>query len=197
MNKHLDAGPVFKEHYATLKTISLDDSRKERNYMLPSEMVAVNFDAVKNAYIKEMSLTEAPSSSDALLEPIDGEYCFIEFKNGHVNGKEAYGIRKKIYDSLLIFNDIMNVTVSFCRENMDFILVYNEQRNSDIREDEVVESCESSPSGIVISNYFSKKAKQPFIRFGLEKFKTIYFRNVFTYTPNEFEKEYLTRSENV
>lgn len=39
------------------------------------------------------------------------------------------GKDNKIYDSLLIFNDIVHQNISFYRENLYFILVYNESKN--------------------------------------------------------------------
>lgn len=36
------------------------------------------------------------------------------------------------------------------------------------------------------------KAKKRFVRFDLEKYQKIYFHEVFTYTEDEFEKEFLS-----
>lgn len=93
----------------------------------------------------------------------------------------------KIYDSLLIFNDIVGENISFCRKNLYFILVYNEGKNS----------CESDRVGqqdsskAIISKYVHNKAKKKFVRFGLDRFEKIYFKEVFTYTEYEFEKIFL------
>lgn len=100
---------------------------------------------------------------------------FIEFKNGKMSNKEGFMVQKKIYDSLLIFNDLVEQNISFCREYVNFILVYNESKNS---KDE-------------ITNHFFKKAKQHRVRFNLKKFEKLYFKNVFTYTENEFQQEFL------
>lgn len=90
---------------------------------------------------------------------------------------------------ILIFNDIVQKNISFCRENLYFILVYNEEKNS-CGKNEVKQQ---DSSKIVISKYIHKKAKKKFIRFGLAKFEKIYFKEVFTYTEKEFEDNFLSK----
>ena len=57
------------------------------------------------------------------------------------------------------------------RKTDEFILVYNEEK-----------------SKYVIAKYFTKKAGNEFIRFGLERYDGLYFKSVHTYTEKEFEK---------
>jgi hypothetical protein len=66
--------------------------------------------------------------------------------------------------------------ISFTRKNLDYILVYNEKKNS--------------KSEIVA--HIAKKAKTEQIKYGLERFKKYFFKEVHTYTEKEFE-EYLTK----
>ena len=40
-----------------------------------------------------------------------------------------FAVRKKIYDSIIILTDIMNIGVSQLKNNMEYILVYNEEIN--------------------------------------------------------------------
>jgi hypothetical protein len=76
--------------------------------MTDSLLEVVNFDAVKDHYITSLKLSTVPKSKDALLVKSDRKSIFIEFKNGCVNKKEEFDIRKKIYDSLLLLTDIIN-----------------------------------------------------------------------------------------
>lgn len=43
-----------------------------------------------------------------------------------------------------------------------------------------------------IGKYFSAKAKKKYVRFDLERFKHIYFQDVFTYTETEFEDNFIS-----
>ena len=191
MQKKLDEILIFKENRSTFKETSLDDGGKENQYMVDSEIEVINFDRVKSAYIKGMRLQDTPLSSDALYERQPGEYFLVEFKNGRLNKTDIYSVQKKIYDSLLIFNDIMDTNISFCREHVDFILVYNESKNPKST-DEAGNSLDApTPSRVAIGQHLSKKANSHFIRFGLKQFKTIYFHDIFTYSVQEFEEEFL------
>lgn len=68
----------------------------------------------------------------------DKDGCFfIEFKNGKITDGVNYEINKKIYDSLFILFDLKYMdsngsivdTISYTRENMTYILVYNEEND--------------------------------------------------------------------
>lgn len=182
--------PIFKDNMTTFKETSYDKDGKEPRYMTNSEIQVINFDKVKNWYIKDMFLSSTPCSNDALYIGKDNKIFFVEFKNGALekNKKMIFNVYNKIYDSLLIFNDIVHQNISFCRENLYFILVYNESKNS-------YEECETkqedSPKAM-ISKLIHNKAKKKFVRFGLDKFEKIYFKEVFTYTEREFENLFLT-----
>lgn len=185
----MDKIQMFKENMSTFKATSLDDNGVAKEYMTQSEIEVVDFDEVKNSYIRKLGLRleNPPCSSDALYECEPGKFYFVEFKNGRLHQNDIYSIQKKIYDSLLIFNDIMNTNISFCRENVGFILVYNESKNPD----QNLKAEAPSPSRDKIGKYFSKKAGTSFIRFGLGQFKKIYFHDIYTYTTKEFEREFL------
>lgn len=95
-------------------------------YMTDSQYKVLDFDKIKKMYANKYKLTKHPASADALFQDQTGSFIFVEFKNGEINLKN---INKKIYDSTAIFTDITNTTISFTRENMDFILVYDESKN--------------------------------------------------------------------
>lgn len=186
--------PIFKDNMTSFKETSHDKDSKVPGYMTNSEIRVINFDKVKDCYIKEMFLSNTPCSNDALYIGKDNKLFFVEFKNGALgkNKKMIFNVYNKIYDSLLIFNDIVHQNISFCRENLYFILVYNESKN-------LYEECgakhEDSPKAM-ISKFIHNKAKKKFVRFGLEKFEKIYFKEVFTYTESEFENVFLTQISN-
>ena len=178
---------IFRDNLSTLKQTSLDDNGDCKESMISSDTEVVDFDGVKNDYIKDMKLTKTPSSSDALYEDQRGQFYFIEFKNGRIDNRVAFSIRKKMYDSLLIFHDLTKTDISFSRKHMNFILVYNENKNPRSREAFAEAEDGPTPSRVAIGNYISKKAKTHFIRFDLEQFKTIYFQDIFTFSKVEFE----------
>lgn len=183
--------PIFKKNMSTFKETSYDKDGEEPGYMTDSQIQVINFDKVKDGYIKNLALSNTPCSNDALYFGKDNKIFFVEFKNGVLDERPRrnFNICKKIYDSLLIFNDIVNKNISFCRENLYFILVYNESKNR--REACRTEQEESSKA--IISKKIHKKAKKKFVRFGLDRFEKLYFKEVFTYTESEFEDAFLSQ----
>lgn len=178
---------IFKNNLSTFKETSYDKDGKIPGYMTDSEIQVVNFDNVKGNYIKGMNLSNTPCSNDALYIGKDKKIYFVEFKNGKMMNPVVYNVHYKIYDSLLMFNDIVNENISFCRQNMYFILVYNEERNS------FGGKKQEDSSKAIISKFVHKKAHKKFVRFGLERFEKMYFKEVFTYTESEFEEEFLSK----
>lgn len=180
---------IFKESISTLKDTSLDGDKKDKKYMTESTIKVVNFDTVKKKYVREKHLPHMPCSSDALCVTDNGNWNFVEFKNGSLDQSKIYEIYYKIYDSLLIFGELMDQSVGFCRDHVNFVLVYNESKNSEDGE----KGEQVTPSRVTIGDYFSRKAGKKFIRFGLERFEHLYFREVFTYTEKQFEQEFLQK----
>lgn len=172
---------VFNSRKSTLKNLSKDDSNlNDVVYMTESSLEAIDFDKVKTAYINCLGLSEEKAKSfDALAFMGDGG-VFIEFKNGNMKN-EKQSVKIKIRDSLLIFCDIVKCHISDTRENFSFILVYNKEKNSNSHD---------STSRTAISNHLMNQANMEIVRFGLEKFQDLYFKEVHTYNEEEFE-EYL------
>lgn len=94
----------------------------------------INFDDVKKDYIENLSLSETPKSNDALFLSKDNKLIFVEFKNGFMDKPKKFAVRKKIYDSIIILTDILNTGVSNLKDEMEYILVYNESVNSNEKE---------------------------------------------------------------
>lgn len=182
------------KYKSTLKETSRDDSKTGRNdikYMTESEEEVINYDAVKNHYIEGMGLSVAPKSVDALFI-VDGESSYIiEFKNGVIDNAECYSIQKKVYDSLLILLDRIGKNISFSREHIHFILVYNEdvEHMSKFFDEDKFEKRKKK------FNYYRDKivkrskllADDNYTQFGLRYFKKMYFKTVNTFTKKEFD----------
>ena len=161
--------------------------------MTNSMLDAVNFDAVKNKYIEQLTkqgikISDTPKSNDAFFVSGDGYMYFIEFKNGKIDNGE---VRTKIFDSLLILTDIIEAGISYTRQNLNYILVYNETKNHTKPKGEELQY---SPSRTKFAEHLiEKKAKKKFIRFNLEKFEKLYFKNVFTVTSEKFESDFVKK----
>ena len=184
---------------ATFKDTSYDPTHKE--YMTESPVIAVNFDQAKNDYVEDLRLPESPKSCDALYFHHNGTYYLVEFKNGGIDNLKCYEIKMKILDSLLILLDQMNKTVSFSRENLSYILVYNEDcphtsrmynQVGSSRVSAIPQLGSTSPGQVDISKIISNKAGEHFIRFGLKRYESIYFKAVYTYTKKEFQDHFIS-----
>lgn len=165
-------------------------SKDKRNgvYMTNSTISVINFDAVKDKYTSNLSLTKHPKSIDAMVIKSESKATLIEFKNGVITDREAYGIRRKVYDSILIFTDITDATIKETRDNIDYILVYNSDKNSDPKT-KYPESKNRDDIGKILLGYGRKKL----IKFGLEMFEGYCFKEVCTYNQEEFEQEFVNK----
>lgn len=177
---------IFNRNLSDLKTTSIDTSKTPAVYMTDSTLSAINFDEVKNEYVKPLGLSEVPKSNDALFATNDGTIIFVEFKGGVMSENKKFGVRKKIYDSVLIFCDIVSEKISTLRNCAEYILVYNEDVNSAIESPEQPKVQQSSSYDNIVQS-ISGLAKTEHVRFGVNIFKNYCFKNVHTYTKAEFK----------
>jgi ribosomal protein S17E len=154
-------------------------------YMTLCKKTVVNVDKFIYDFVKNMSLTSIPKSCDALYMTPENEYFMIEFKNGKIEAKINYEINVKILESLLMLSEKFTETIAFTRNNMNFILVYNE--NIEHGQEQYDNTRVSQ-----VSVHVFKRAHISIIRFGLHRFKKLYFKNVFTYTKSEFQSEFVS-----
>ena len=171
---------LFEKHHATLKKTSLDDSTAEKIYMSESGQDVVDFDAVKKDYKERFCCNASDARScDALL--IENEkFALIEFKNGKItDSKEKEKIRSKIGESLLIFNDLVEKNLSFDRNNVHFVLVYNKQKNEKFEIDR--KSSLNKFNGIL-----ANKAADSYLLEGFKHYQFM-FKNVRTVNEEEFK----------
>lgn len=172
---------IFSHSESTLRELSKDTSGIEVVYMTKSLHSAINFDKVKTEYTNLLGLSEECASSVDALMYNGKDAIFIEFKNGNMKN-ERQKVKTKVRDSLLILCDIMKWDISYTRKNISFILVYNETKNSNVHN-----------FRNVISDHIMQQANTEKIRFGLDGFQTLYFKEVHTYNEEEFEA-YLERN---
>jgi len=192
MEIQFDKIDIFRKNLSSFKETSKDTDSGCVEYMTQSDIEVINFDGVKNEYVKDLHLTYTPCSNDALYITA-GEIYFVEFKNGIMKKDKIFNVYNKIYDSLLIFNDIIGANISFCRKNVNFVLVYNECKNPCPKDDiskSIPQGQDSSKARI--GKYFTAKANKSYTRFDLGRFEKLYFKKVFTFTESEFENFFLS-----
>lgn len=182
--------PILKNNMSTLRETSIDYHDKEHiSYMTSSSRSAVNFDGVKSEYVKHLSLSENPKSNDALFMSNRNDLVFVEFKNGFMDSEKKFAVRKKIYDSVIILTDILNMGISNLKDHMQYILVYNENVNAEEKEIKnkklYVQPSESFDN---FAKIISRQAKSEYVCFGVKIFENYCFKNVHTYTEKEFEQ---------
>lgn len=184
----LDTYEIFRVNKTTLKETSKDASERESvQYMTDSPIEVVDFDKVKRHYANHLHLSEECAASVDALVKTEENLLMIEFKNGKVNNRN---VKDKVRDSLLFFCDITGKNISYTRENLEFIVVYNQEKNPlpNQLKKQTARTIQDSPSREAIGKYFLKKGNEEFIRFDLERYKRLYFREVHTYSPEEFDE---------
>ena len=185
-----DDYPILKNNLSTLKETSIDDHDANHIvYMTCSNRQAVHFDGVKNEYIASLNVHDVPKSNDALFLNKKKELVFVEFKNGFMDGEKKFAVRRKIYDSIIILTDVLNMGISRLRGNMEYILVYNEAVNAN--EKDVLNKkshVQHSSAFNALAKSISQMAKDEYVCFGIKMFEGYCFKKVHTYTEKEFEQ---------
>lgn len=185
---------LLKESISTLKNTSKDDSCTPAQYMTKITDPAINFDGFMKKYVKAIrgNNTKTPKSCDALFEPDDAKQILIEFKNGKLDSKVKEEVRHKMTASCLCLLDTLDEKVDYAREKFDFILVYNEQKNSGESCDEKLQPDEVQTSNALASlqGNIASAAHQPVTMPEFEFYEGLWFRKVRTYSAEMFEREY-------
>lgn len=161
-----------------------------------SKDIVIDFDDVKTAFCKKFHKSyKVFKSADALLySEVKNKLIFVEFKNGKVKD-----VKTKLKDSLLVFSNIVDVDLKFCRKYLEYIVVYNygknkkyvEQEKDKYRKEEQNKS--QSLSREYIEGFVKplfKLAKDEIILWDLKLMKDICVSEVHTYTVDEFVKYY-------
>ena len=184
---NLELYPILLDNRKSLRETSKDDSDpNDIQYMTSSETEVVNFDLVKRRYVNGFGLSEDAITSVDAIVPLEDRILFVEFKNGQVNNRN---IKDKARDSLLVFLEIIGENIAFSRSNIDFIVVYNLEKNPLPRQVQRGQ-LQETPARVSIADHVMGKARKEFIRFDLERYERLYYRNIHTYSKEKFE-EYL------
>lgn len=186
---------------STLKQTSKDDNNEE--YMTESTIKVINFDSVGgDKYSKNNRLNIQLKTNDVLFLHNNKKYTFIEFKNGKlldktnkIDIKKLKDIELKILNSLFALGDIEEKSLSSLKEITDYVLVYNEEKNTPNERNSISEIGNYFINQGNISSEKTKTEKEEIICFGLEKFKGYCFKNVHTYSKEEFEEKFVKKYE--
>lgn len=170
----------------TLRELSFDKSNQE--YLCNSEVMAVDFDKVKELYMNSFKLVntqlcsvDAMFGSALLVGSEIAEPClyFVEFKNGVVNKKEVEGVINKIKDSVYIYLDELEQTPSYLRNNAEFILVYNKEKNENL-----TTRARNSIGSSITGNSNTRHMR----RFGYSACNGLYLKKFHTMNEDEFDR---------
>lgn len=185
MNKK---GIDLNDFIVNLSATSHDIANEE--FMTNSNLKVIDFDEVKNQYIAKLGTRKeaAPKSNDALYIKSEENIYFIEFKNGKV---KKYDLMQKNYDSTLILSDIISKHISFMKENITYILVYNTDKN-DFKEIDG-KLVDKSKNRDFIGANLAKLSNDTFIKFDLGFFKNYLFADVFTLSQKDFEEQFIAK----
>lgn len=193
---------IFIDNKKPLFEVSKDSSDKENPvYMVGidediSKDIVIDFDDVKTAFCKKFHKSnEVFKSADALLySEVKNKLIFVEFKNGKVKD-----VKTKLKDSLLVFSNIVDVDLKFCRKYLEYIVVYNYEKNKQYVEQEKDkyrkegQNKSQSLSEEYIEGFVKplfRLAKDEIILWDLKLMKDICVSEVHTYTVDEFIKYY-------
>ena len=126
---------IFINNKKSLLEVSLDDSDKNNPVNMVdadkdiSKDIVIDFDDVKTAFCKKFHKSyKVFKSADALLySEVKNKLIFVEFKNGKV--KE---VKTKLKDSLLVFSNIVDVDLKFCRKYLEYIVYIITKKTNNI-----------------------------------------------------------------
>jgi hypothetical protein len=190
----------LKELVKPLSVLSLDDSGNSKAVsMLSSEQKAVDFDAVKKFYFKQIKGGCAtfldsegnkihdymPSSADALFYTEGGMLIFVEFKNGEINGKTKRNVREKMLESVMIYGDLKEKCLRYFQNYAEFILVYNKRKNVGKLQNGVKVTYPISNPLNDIASHFLELGDQELVLLGLEKYQGFCYRKVHTFDVDQ------------
>jgi hypothetical protein len=171
---------MLDEFGDTLEQLSADTDEKANPkgrgvFMTSSKKKAVNFDKFKESIATQYALGNSPASCDALYMQSENEWILIEFKNGKIDNENVFQIRGKIFQSLLLLTEKLDKTIGFTRDNVNFILVYNE----DIARINIGKSL------------YKLAGNSKFFPLGFDGLQRLYFKDVHMWTREEFDSNFV------
>ena len=173
---------LLKNHVCTLKKASMDKTNHQT--MCDSHIKVVEFDKIPDEYARGKGWRGVPKSNDALYIDTKDEWFFVEFKNGAVKKDEIY---RKMYDSLIMLVELEIIpNFDFARNNINYILVYNEGKKL---------PCIESESRNLIYDHHENLAKKEKKLFDVDKFEEYLFHETHTYTKVLFKEKFIDTKE--
>lgn len=186
---------MIKAVYDTLPeilrtTCTLEESSKDSEHktsMSNSSLKVVDFDKIPKKYAEQAMIRTVPKSNDALYITKENKWIFIEFKNGEVKKEEIY---RKLYDSLIMLEELAIKDWNFFRNHATYILVYNEdvycQRNAKLQK---------SKNRDVLYQHIRNRANTVRNLYEIRKLEGFLFENAWTYNEEQFAEFFEKRYE--
>jgi hypothetical protein len=151
-------------------------------FMTSNKKKVVNFDKFKDSVVARYAPDNSPASCDALYMQSENEWFLIEFKNGKIDKEKVFQVRGKIFQSLLLLTEKLDKTICFTRENLNFILVYNET----IPDENIQRAA--------VGKFLYDLAGDPEFRpFGFDGLQKLYFKEVHAWTRKQFDSNFVKR----
>lgn len=166
----------FCEFLSTVARCSYSDTGDRA--LVDSQKPMVDFDAVKEAFAREISPNKEPASADGLFVDSDGYYVLVEFKSGNI---DKYEVLLKAYDSAIILSDREDRSTTWIRKNVKFILVFRPEKAS---KDENINSRNK------LLEVATRNSSKPILIY-LNPVRHFLYDNVYEMTPEDFSKRYL------
>lgn len=97
-------------------------------------------------------------------------------------------VKTKAGFSALLLQIVLDKPIEYVRNHVDFVLVYDPQKNSGADDVQEIRDCRAVPSSGAIGSFhrmLAKSAGRPAARFGLKKSIGAFFHDVLTLTPDE------------
>lgn len=181
-------------HFTTLKDSSYDDSNSQ--YMTEHQFEVWKIDDYNSDFQKEIGSSCCLCGVDACFEKDDLLYL-VEFKNGCLSYKEIYKILEKMYDSALVIQSKLDLSIDVLQKKVKFVLVYNYQKN---RSKELCTFDDGTIEKTRMRNRLREKGfvqvkDRDLIAFGLKKLEMYLFNEV-NAIPDSWFDEYL-KQENI
>lgn len=192
--KDEDLNDQKEELYKTSKSDNEKNQplSEEQMYLLPkTERYEVyNFDKLTELVAEKFRKNKKTKSADAFFVNKKDEFYLIEFKNTPKNHMPRNELFYKAYDSILpiqlLFGDGLNIG-ELCKK-LTYIVVYNNNVH-------LSRKCTENPSasfeafGAEMAK-LAKVDKNIEIYFGLEIYKDVFFKNIYTIDKEDFIQNY-------
>lgn len=170
--------------------VSLDSENHES--MIHSNKEVVDFDKVKELYVDERKLENAPKSIDGLFKEADDKYVFVEFKNGVIRSDTRKELREKAFHSIVMLSDICGQPCCWIRKHVSYVLVFNPDKNKEaVERSKKQAGVSDSFSFDQITSTVNSYAGNNYPMFDLNLLQKFAFEKVYSLSPDEFIRKFI------